>query len=184
MLGLVCLTVQADNLTVYQKVKSTDDLVSGDKYIIVREDPEQSYAMGNLVKKSSGLVGESVKVSIQEDKITIPNSDVLVVTLNGTSGAWYIAVDNKYLTASKSDNYFYLETKDSRDKKQKWAITMESITNVGADGRGIRFGTDFRSYYNNDNSKDEVCLYRQVTDAEGIMLTVGAISYATLYYIL
>ncbi len=182
MLGLVCLTVQADNLTVYQKVKSTDDLVSGDKYIIVREDPEQSYAMGNLVKKSSGLVGESVKVSIQEDKITIPNSDVLVVTLNATSGAWYIAVDNKYLTASTSDNYFYLQTKDSNDKKQKWAITMESITNVGAAGRGIRFGTDFRSYYNNNNSHDEVCLYRQVTDAEGIMLTVGAISYATLYY--
>jgi hypothetical protein len=75
-----------------------------------------------------------------------------------------------------------LQTKDSNDKKQKWAITMESITNVGAAGRGIRFGTDFRSYYNNNNSHDEVCLYRQVTDAEGIMLTVGAISYATLYY--
>ena len=59
MLGLVCLTAQADNLTVYQKVKSTDELVSGDKYIIVREDPEQSYAMGNLVnleKKSSGFL--------------------------------------------------------------------------------------------------------------------------------
>lgn len=182
MLGLDCLTAQADNLTVYQKVKSTDELVSGNKYIIVREDPEQSYAMGVINAKKAGTL---VAVNIQEETITNPSPDVMVYTLGGKVDEWTLNCTKGYLSATddKTDIIY-----NDNTTYRRWII-MPTYIKCSNQARYLRNdpGYDFKCYAGNsaDDSSvryKNVCLYRQVTDAEGIMLTVGAISYATLYY--
>ena len=177
--------IHAENVKVYQKVTSTSELISGEKYLIVRENAEQSYAMGEIGKNHSGA-GCKVAVDVQNGTIVNPNTDAMVYTLGGTANAWTLKCSHGYLAyANNSTNMKY---ESSVGTYGRWIISTSSIrcAATSAQTRYIRYDDiyEFKCYSGNigAGTYEETCLYRLVTDAEGIALSVGAIQYATLYY--
>ena len=67
------------NSKIYRKVASTNDLVPGQKYIIVYENDNSSYAMGAM----NGNYGSAIGVSISNHQVNIANATGVVEFILG-----------------------------------------------------------------------------------------------------
>ncbi len=154
----------------YTKITSTSGLVTGAEYLIVYEDGENSYAVGEETGSGSNTYRTRVAVSMSSSSISIDNENVVVFTLGeNTYGYTFLGSDNKYLAKnSNSDSQNYLNSSyTDNDNKTRWTITYTnaevSIRNVSASNYYIRYNknanTERFSCYK--NTQQPVALYRK-----------------------
>lgn len=149
----------------YERVTSTNDLVAGEKYIIVNENGGK--AVG-LLNNSSKLAG--ISVTISSNKTTLSEStNVNIITLGGTTDAYTLCGNDSKYIGWKSSTDFQTATSASTNY-YRWKITFSNnnvvIKNVQDDSRLIRYyssGSDFRAYTSSSGST--VQLYKKKTVA-------------------
>ena len=130
----------------YRKLTSTDELVPGQKYIIVYENGNSSYAMGAM----NGNYGSAIGVSVSNHQVNIASATgVVEFILGGNTNAWTLFMGDKYLGYSGSGTN--LATNDvPQNNNYYWTIDNSAlIQNNGANTRYIRFYTStptFRAY--------------------------------------
>lgn len=100
---------EPDGDVVYQLVKSTDDLVAGDKYVIAHHTQSVSQTMSNAPLVSNKAASVDVTIA---DGFLAPAETTLVFELGGAAGAWTMKTVNyqggadgylKYSNGSKTD---------------------------------------------------------------------------------
>ena len=127
--------------TEYEKVTSTNQLVAGNKYILVAEN--SNVAMG-AVNASNAKIRDGVEVTIANEKIEITDEAVAVLTLGGSAGAWtFLASDNdKYLALTGNSNEVHASD-DATLATSKWIITddFQLETTAQADTRYLRYNS-------------------------------------------
>ena len=151
----------------YKLVESAEDLVAGAKYLITNAIDHSNgfYAMSTNQKSSNrgaASIGSSDTVAYAS------TSDVEVITLGGSEGAWTLSTSTGYLYAASSSGN-QLKTRDENsDKNSEWAITfVESVTSIISQGSNTRNTMQYN--YNNGSplfacygsaSQSAVYLYR------------------------
>ena len=131
------IAVNVVNATIYEKVTNANQLVAGNEYILVATGNNK--AMG--VQNSS--IRKSVNVTISEDKVSITDEEVAILTLGGSSSGWtFLASDNdKYLALTSASNAIHAST-DASANGSKWTITNDfQLTNVGYDDRVLKYNS-------------------------------------------
>ena len=127
--------------TEYEKVTSTNQLVAGNKYILVAEN--SNVAMG-AVNASNAKIRDGVEVTIANEKIEITDEAVAVLTLGGSAGAWtFLASDNnKYLALTGNSNELHASD-DATLATSKWTITddFQLETTAQTDTRYLRYNS-------------------------------------------
>lgn len=131
-------TVTVANSTVYEKVTSANQLVVGNKYILVATD--HNVAMGAPINNK---IRDKVGVSINDDKVRIIDEAVTVLTLGGNTDAWtFLASDNsKYLSYSGNSNELYVND-DATDEASEWVVTDDfQLESAFVNGRYIQYNS-------------------------------------------
>lgn len=110
----------------YKLVTSVDDLEAGAKYLIVCDS--KNFALGAIstTKTKYGLNKDVTIKTISNTNKTITgiSSDVEVVTLGGSEGAWTLKISSGYLTWSSGNS---LDTSTSNTSvNEQWKITIDS----------------------------------------------------------
>ena len=152
----------------YQLVKSTDGLVSGDKYLIVSNDKKK--ALGTTQNKNNRA---AVDITFDDGNISTVPADACVLELKlQDDGTWafYDALKGGYLyAASSSSNYLRTQTKLDNNCKATVDITSDGVATIKFQGsytnNWLRYnpnnGSLFSCYDANNNQKD-VYLYHYV----------------------
>ena len=146
--GTISVTV-ADVLE-YELVTDDSTLTADSQLIIASTVSNNSYAMG----AQSSSLRSSVSVTIADSKISGPSSDVKIVTLEGEAGAWYLKVDDGYLSYSGSSNN--ISTSATKGSACTWTI---SISSNNATIRPSSATTRLLSY---NSSQPRFCVYGSV----------------------
>ena len=108
--------------TVYEKVTNVNQLVVGNEYILVAANSSVTVAMGAQNNK----IRDCANVTIVDDKVSITDEAVTVLTLGGISGAWtFLASDNnKYLALTANSNEIHASD-DATLSTSQWIITND-----------------------------------------------------------
>ena len=128
------VTVGIHDVLVYTKVTDDTALTAGSKLLIVCESSNK--AMG----AQDGSLRTSVSVTISDDQISGPSSDVKVVELEGESGEWLLKTDEGYLSyaGGTSNNIATVES-----NPQSWDISISNgnatISPANASSRYIAY---------------------------------------------
>ncbi len=108
----------------YELVTNASTLADGDLIIITSSKNDgDAFAMG---AQTNANYRDLAAITIA-GKTTTPGSDVQILTLEGTSGAWYFNTGSGYLYAS-SNSKNYLGTKPTKDNNAKASIGIDSKT--------------------------------------------------------
>ncbi len=162
ILTLLCILFAGNNALwadKYQRITSTDDLVVGEKYIIVCES--KSKAMGAV-----NTYGAAVDVTITDNTID-SKSSLNILTLGGETDAWtfYTSKESKYLLWSNGNS---LEARNaSGTYAWKWVIAFSNgnavIANKVTSSCKLQYDSSnkFACY---DTNKTPVQLYKLVAE--------------------
>ncbi|MEJ8769033.1 HNH endonuclease signature motif containing protein [Prevotella sp. HCN-7019] len=153
----------------YEKISSTDDLLTGYNYLIVYEQngTDQSVAMGD----QSGDIRGCAAVTAADGKVVIDDADaknVHALTLEGTAGAYTLRDVNNgtYLSYSGSSNKLYSTASVTGDN-ERWDITFSGgnamIENAAVSGRVIYYNVSSPRFACYKNAQAYVALYRSTT---------------------
>ncbi len=139
---------------VYEKVTNANQLVAGNKYILVA--PDEGKAMGAQTTFGTNNARLSVDVTVENDEVSITDEEVAILTLGGASGAWtFNASDNsQYLSWSSGNTLASNTTADANS--QKWTVSddFQLFNNSDADRRVAYNATNPRfAAYGNANQK-------------------------------
>lgn len=152
LLGMTAIMAVNAQDTHYVPVTDNSQLVSGDEYILVGNSAESSetvvyYAMGTQIASNTRANGVAVEVSENGDITSLPEN-AMVLTLEGSSDAWYLKnSDGKYLRNAEG-NANYLLLVDSKSDAVPATIVLTSSENP------IRLNADGL----NDENKSRNCL--------------------------
>ena len=104
---------------IYRKVTSTNDLVAGQKYIIVYENGSSSVGMGAYdgSKHFNGVQN----LTVSNSKVNIANNSVLEMTLGGSTGAWTLYTGSGYIQGADAVQFNVVN--NSSADNSKWIIT-------------------------------------------------------------
>jgi len=162
ILTLLCILFAGNNALwadKYQKITSTDDLVVGEKYIIVCES--KSKAMGAV-----NTYGAAVDVTITDNTID-SKSSLNILTLGGETDAWtfYTSKESKYLLWPNGNS---LEARNaSGTYAWKWVIAFSNgnavIANKATSSRKLQYDSTnkFACY---DTNVTPVQLYKVIAE--------------------
>ena len=116
------------NSKIYRKVTSTDDLIPGQKYIIVYEDGSSSVGMGAFETTSNPKHFTSAPgLSLSNNQVDISGKNVLELILGGTEGAWTLFTGNGYIQGADAVQFSIVNNATSNNSK--WIIT-NSVANT------------------------------------------------------
>jgi hypothetical protein len=138
----------------YKKVTSVDELVEGQKYIMVYEG-SPSAVMGTIVN-----YGASVTASVSNSTVT--TKDAVELTLAGQEGAWTFATaDGKYIAWNSGNT---LNLNDEADEKSQWTVTEKEnsgfiLTNVGTTDRILQYNSGSPRFACYTGSQKDAVLY-------------------------
>ena len=147
----------------YQLVKSTDGLVSGDKYLIVAKD--YSMALGSQNKNNRA----AVDITFDDGNIsTVPADACVLVLQKQDDGTWafYDESNGGYLyAASKGDNH--LKTQTTLDANGKADITItDGVANIQFQGTNthnwLRYNSTSTLFSCYSSGQKDVYLYHYV----------------------
>jgi len=142
LLTLALLTMSAGAANTYVKVTSADQLVAGNKYIIVNEDAVA--VMGAVSTFAAAVVSEN---TINNDILDIEGLEGAVeLTLGGAQGAWTFAIDeNTYIAYTGTKNNLNTST-DATAATSQWNVTAKDggyiLTNAGATDRILQYNAN------------------------------------------
>ena len=148
----------------YSLVTSTDGLVAGAKYIIAASTGTADHAMSTTQNSNNRAGGE---ITISNSVASVSSDGVQVVTLEGTTGAWNLAVSGGYLyAASSTANHLKTESSVDQNGNANWAISFSNgIASIIAQGTyshnvmQYNAGSSLFACYSSDSQTD-VSLYR------------------------
>ena len=105
--------------TIYKRVESISDLVSGKRYIIACGSKKK--ATGKLVKSGNTNYLKDVDVEVDGDYITIDeDSEAMIFTMTGSGSSWSVYNDaNGYLYATAAKKVAFTNTAPS----DKWKLS-------------------------------------------------------------
>ena len=174
-------------------VTDASTLADGDQIILVGIAGEKVYAMGEQKTSNRG----ATDVELDTDGNIIPNSGMQVITLEGSTGAWYFCVgEDSYLyAASSSANQLKTGSASTASDNAKATIAIggegtATILFQGSNTRKyMRFNPNnnngsplFACYAQNSTTGSEPKIYRYVPGqaAESFDVTIGSSGYKTL----
>lgn len=154
----------------YEKISSTDGLLTGYNYIIVYEQDgtDKSVAMG---AQNDNGIRDCVAVTAADGKVIVDDAEaenVHAFTLGGASGAYTLRDVNSgtYLSYSGSSNKLYSTASVTGDN-ERWDITFSGsnamIENKAVSGRVIYYNTSSPRFACYKNPQAYVALYRSTT---------------------
>ncbi len=182
------------------KATSESDLTEGMSIIIVNESAGK--AMGAAQANNFSATGATFDTSTSP-YTAIPEDNVTIITLEGSSGAWYFNTGNGYLYAASSSNN-YLKTEATADNNAKAAITFSngnaSITFQGSNSHNkLKYNSQNSLFSCYSSGQQDVQIYYQpvssiakptitpdsgtFTEAQTITITNNA-EGTTVYYTL
>ena len=130
LLTLALLTTSAWAANTYVKVTSADQLVAGQKYILVNEDANKG--MGAL-STTSTKYGLAVDINIASGVVDIDGTDVVELTLGGATGDWTFDMggNSSYMTWTSGNSLNATNnTTGDFSAKEKWTA---SVTDNGVE---------------------------------------------------
>lgn len=143
--GSATFTVDIDDSTPatnYERVTDANQLVAGNKYILVASTNNGSFAMGSMGTNLRNYVA----VTVENDVVAIQNEEIAILTLGGTSGAWtFLASDNsEYLSYSGSSNQLH-SSDDADANASKWVVYGGNdgfyLESANVSGRYLQYNT-------------------------------------------
>lgn len=142
----------------FSRITSTDDLVAGEKYLIVNEDAGKALQF-------NGSSSTASDITITNNQTTILETDAAVLTLGESNGVYTFATGSGYVANTSSTNIVLGESSDN------WTVTFSGDnavihhTLVSTD-RYVRYiNNNFKAYAsnNNYNNSSPVQLYKETT---------------------
>ena len=124
---------------IYEKVTNANQLVAGNEYILVAT--ASNMAMG-AVNSTNDKIRDRVPVTITEDnKVSIKNEAVAVLTLGGEYGAWtFLASDNNnYLALKSASNEIHAS--EGVTDNAKWTVTNDFELKDNTYSRYLRYNS-------------------------------------------
>ena len=114
---------------IYRRVTSTNDLVAGQKYIIMYENGSSSVGMGAYdgSKHFNGVEN----LTISNNKVNIAGTSVLELTLGGSTGAWTLFTGSGYIQGADAVQFNIVDNATANNSK--WIIS-NSIDNTNGFG--------------------------------------------------
>ncbi len=111
----------------YKLVTSVDDLEAGASYLLVCSSKD--FALG-AISTTSTKYGTHISVTINDSDKTITNvsSDVQIVTLGGSSGAWTLKISSGYLSWTSGNSLLTSSTANTTN--QQWKISFDNSGNA------------------------------------------------------
>jgi len=162
-------TVTVKEATVYEKVTSTNQLVAGYEYILVATESNMAMGADNDKKRTN------VAVTISSDnKVTIIDEAVAVLTLGGSTDAWtFLASDNDlYLALTANSNEIHTSN-DPTANTSKWKITSDfQIQSVAqSDTRYIRYNSGSPRFCCYKSGQVEAYLFVKAGSPQNVTIT-------------
>lgn len=174
--------------TVYRKVTSTDDLEAGKQYIIVYENGSSSAAMSafnGTVDSSTGKLFSAVTgLSLNNNRIDIANnSNVLVLTLGGSTDAWTLHTGSGYIRGTDGVNFTVQSSLTAGDKVSRWKISADGVVNNSyLTDRYIRYYSNNPSFRHYTTSYgDNAYLYVQESSDPTLSVSANELSIEVPY---
>ena len=133
----------------YVLLTDASELQEGDELIVVNQ--AKNYAIG----AQNGTYRSCVAVTVEDDSISEPDDDVVIVTLEGAEGAWNLKVPDGYLAAPSSAKN-QLVTIASVTDYATWTI---SVTDAGLATVKAAAGARNQLLYNSQNGSQRFCCY-------------------------
>ena len=165
----------------YQLVTSTDQLVPGEKYLIV--NAAESKALGKTQNNNNRSAED---VTIDGDVIHSIGNTVCELTLGTEDGHWTLfdpgySTNGGYLYAASSSNN-YLRTQATNNANGQWSITVtaEGVATITAQGTNTRNKIKYNPNTNNGSpifscyasGQEDICLFRRVETFPAVEQTV------------
>ncbi len=189
-------TDEYNNVWVYKRVLSEDELIAGDLYLIVNSSGKAIGYQDEHTRKAEDVTLSSNKLKIDPSRISTKSStstskSVTEFTLGGEDGKWTFQdkVNKGYLNAagSQSETYYYLETKSENGAARQAAITIGTTGNAtitfGGEAKantiGYNSGTHLFTCYPQTDTPDNVQpvqLYHKIS-----AFTITDAGYSTYY---
>ena len=139
LLTLALLTTSVWAANTYVKVTSADQLVAGQKYILVNE--EANAGMG-VISNTSTKYGTAVSIAISSEAVDIDGTAVVELTLGGATGAWTFDFGNGAYMYWSSGNSLNTNT-DATNTGAQWTATSTAdgyvLNNVGTPDRLLQY---------------------------------------------
>ena len=170
----------------YVLVTDASTLSEGDNLIIVSSADGDAYALGtNGTNNRTG-----VSIEVDNGSITTIGNTVQVITLEGTTGAWYFNVGtDQYLYNASTSNKSYFKTTDmeTAGNKAKAAISIDSSTGVATVVFSADYRNNLRFNYNNGSplfncygsGQDDIYIFR-LNEATSFDIKIGNAGWRTL----
>ena len=169
------LTIYVPTYT-FTKVTDASSLREGDKLIIVNED--NGKAMGKASTNNFGASALTITVGVADG---VASNTVSILTLEGTTGAWYFNLNGNYLyAASSSSNQLKTEAKKDDNAKATIAIAEGDATILfqGTNTRNnLRYNSGSNLFSCYSSGQDAIQLYRMSE-----LVTLPGAIYATRCY--
>ena len=148
----------------YVKITGDLELEDGLSLLIVNEGAEKAMS----TNQGSNTRG-ATSVTITSNSITNLPNDAQVITLEGTTGAWYFNVGSSYLRAAGTSSNL-LKTSTSKDNYCKATITISNgnaaiIFQGGNDRNTLRYNSSNSIFAAYSSGMDNVQLYKKVGGA-------------------
>ena len=136
--------------TTYVKVTNANQLVAGNEYILVTDN-------GKAMGSQNNNYRNYVNVTLSDDKVTITNEAVAVMTLGGSTGAWTFNTSEGYLSYTSGNSVSVAtETSDATN----WIITNDfELESAYAEGRYLQYNSGSPRFACYTNTQAPAYLY-------------------------
>ena len=155
-------------------------LQDGDRIVLVAKRTDDYVIM--TTQNSNNRAKEIV--TVENDEITELPTGTQIITLEGTTGAWYFNVDNGYLYAASSDSN-HLRTEETADDNAKATIEIAetgeaTIKFQGSNKRNwLRYNTSAGIFSCYSDGMVDVYIYKE-DNVSTLDVTIGNAGWCTL----
>ena len=148
---------------IYRKVTSLNDLVAGQKYIIVYENGNESAAMG-AYNDNSEVFSAVTGLNVSNHKINIANANVLELILGGSSDEWTLNTGDGFIQGNNGVKFTIAPSVGGNTAR--WVISADGIVqNKFYTTRYIRYYVSNPSFRHYETSNGVAAyLYVQVNE--------------------
>lgn len=165
--------------TVYVKVTNSNQLVAGNKYILVATG--YSKAMG----EQDGNIRGYVDITIDENTVTIVDEAVAVMTLGGQTDEWtFLTSDNdEYLAYSGSSNQVHSNA-DATADASKWKVTNDfQLESANVSGRVLKYNAGSPRFACYSSGQQAAVLFvKEGSNVSSTLTLASACTDGTNYY--
>lgn len=149
----------ASKVVTFEKVTNANQLVAGNEFILVASEKEKAKAMSGV--SSNGNFRNSNDITINNNKIQIKESEVAVLTIGGTSGAYtFKASDNNLYLAINTEGNNLQSSDNASAASSQWSVGSDfSLTNKSYSTRYIAYNKTSPRFATYTSGQEKAVLY-------------------------